>query len=151
MHSLPLGFGLVGNYIRSLLSILNYTTQRQNTTQTPPLKQPRPRMHFITALTAALLPLAALANPIAASPLSHEEAEVLKTSDIQTRDDSAEAVGLVKRNRFCDVVNVVTTVDCWFLPKHKGNQNRVIRSFKGTTNNIEFACWTKCESVGGIK
>ncbi|KFX96545.1 hypothetical protein V490_03298 [Pseudogymnoascus sp. VKM F-3557] len=107
-------------------------------------------MHFTTALISALLPLAVLANPLAASPLSHEDAQALKTSDIQTRDDAAEAAGLVKRNRFCDVVNVSTTVDCWFLPKHKGNQNRIIRSFKGTTNDIEFACWTKCENVNGI-
>ncbi|KAL5348923.1 hypothetical protein ACLOAV_006348 [Pseudogymnoascus australis] len=109
-------------------------------------------MHFVTVLTAVLLPLTALASPLASSPLSHEEAQALKTSDIQTRDDAAEAVGLAKRkNRFCDVVNVATTVDCWFLPKHKGNNNRIIRSFKGTKNDIEFNCWTKCESVHGIK
>ncbi|OBT61191.1 hypothetical protein VE03_08688 [Pseudogymnoascus sp. 23342-1-I1] len=86
-------------------------------------------MHFITALTAVLLSLTALASPLAAFPLSHEEAQALKTSDIQTRDDAAEAR----------------------TGSHKGNQNRIIRSFKGTTNDIEFACWTKCESVHGIK
>lgn len=93
-------------------------------------------MHFITALTAALLPLAAVASPLTA---------------VSTRDDAAEAVGLVERaDKYCDVVHVATTVDCWLLPKHNGNGNQYIKSFAGTAKNIDFSCWTKCESVGGI-
>lgn len=107
-------------------------------------------MHFFAALTAALLPLAALAAPLADASLSQEEAEALKLSSIETRDDAAEAVGLLKRDKKCDVVNVATTVDCWWMPKHNGSGNHKVRSFKGTTNNIDFSCYTKCEKVGGI-
>jgi hypothetical protein len=108
-------------------------------------------MQLITILTAAILPLTALASPIADTSLTQDEAQAQRLSIIKTRDDAAEAAGLVKRaDKFCDVVNVVTTVDCWLLPKHGGNGNQYIKSFPGTRNNIDFSCWTKCESVGGI-
>ncbi|KFY05837.1 hypothetical protein V492_08272 [Pseudogymnoascus sp. VKM F-4246] len=108
-------------------------------------------MKFITILTAAVLPLVALASPISGASLSLEEAETLKmTSAAEARDVSAEAAGLVKRNKSCDVVNVATEVDCWWLPKHNGSGNHKVRSYSGTTNNISFSCWTKCEKVGGI-
>jgi hypothetical protein len=107
-------------------------------------------MHFITILTAALLPLAALASPLVDSSLTTDEVIANKLSTIQKRDEAAEAVGLVKRDKSCSVVNVVTEVDCWLLPKHNGSGNKKVGSFKGTTNNISFHCWTKCEKVGGI-
>ncbi|KFY02019.1 hypothetical protein V495_00415 [Pseudogymnoascus sp. VKM F-4514 (FW-929)] len=107
-------------------------------------------MRFINVITAALLPIAALTSPLATTSISEEEAVALKFSAITTRDDDAEAVGLLKRSKSCDVVNVVTEVDCWWLPKHNGKGNHYVRSFKGTTNNIPFDCWTKCEKVGGI-
>lgn len=108
-------------------------------------------MKFITIITAALLPLMALASPVGKSSLSPEEAQALKVTSIaEARDVSAEDVGLVKRNKSCSVVHVVTEVDCWYLPKHNGNGNTKIRSYSGTTKNISFNCWTKCEKVGGI-
>lgn len=108
-------------------------------------------MKFFTILTAAFLPLTALASPTITAPLSSEEARSLKLASIaKARDASAEVVGLVKRNKKCDIVNVVTEVDCWLLPKHGGNRNIKERSYKGTANDISFQCWTKCEKVGGI-
>jgi len=108
---------------------------------------------FIIAIS--LFPLAVFSSPVKAVQvgdveLDAKEAARLKNNGaIEIRDADAEAVGLFKR-KDCDVVHVVTEVDCWWLPKHRGNQNEYITSYSGTRNNINFTCWTKCEKVGGI-
>ncbi|KAH9221784.1 hypothetical protein DL95DRAFT_455145 [Leptodontidium sp. 2 PMI_412] len=107
---------------------------------------------------AALLPFAAMSTPLIAVR-DADAGEVVKgfvaktaqaRNEHKMRDLDAEAVGLVKRaNQFCDIVNVVTEVDCWILPKHGGNGNRKVKSLAGTRNNVEFSCYTDCEDVGG--
>jgi hypothetical protein len=112
-------------------------------------------MKLFSIIAAALLPLAALSSPLNAieardAEITAEEANILKNGGaIAVRDAAAESIGLLKRN-LCDVVNVVTTVDCWWLPKHGGNGNHYVTTFAGTRNDINFICWTKCERVGGI-
>ena len=90
-------------------------------------------MKLFSIVTAALLPVAAISTPLN-----------------KVRDLDAEAAGLVKKaTQYCDIVNVVTEVDCWALPKHGGNGNVKITSLAGTRNNVEFTCYTNCEDVHG--
>lgn len=110
-------------------------------------------MKFFSIITTALLPLAVLASPVAepTTNMSDEEAYLLKTaSAVAARDADAESAGLFKRNEFCDIVNVVTEVDCWWLPKHNGSGNHKVKSIAGSRNDVEFSCYTRCENVGGI-
>ncbi|KAH6666965.1 hypothetical protein B0J14DRAFT_642840 [Halenospora varia] len=112
-------------------------------------------MKVFSIIAATLLPLAVFSSPLSAVEvrdveITAKEATRLKNAGaIEVRDAAAKSVGLFKR-KDCDVVNVVTEVDCWWLPKHGGSGNEKITSYSGTRNNINFSCWTKCERVGGI-
>jgi hypothetical protein len=112
-------------------------------------------MKAFSIIATTLLPLTVFSSPLTAvevrdGEITAKEAAYLKNaSPIEIRDAAAESVGLFKR-KDCDVVHVVTEVDCWWLPKHNGDYNEKITSYAGTRNNINFTCWTKCEKVGGI-
>ncbi|CZR68846.1 uncharacterized protein PAC_18746 [Phialocephala subalpina] len=110
-------------------------------------------MKFSAILASALPPLSVISTPLVAVRDVATEASIealrVKMASIASRDADARAIGLVKRYEHCDIVNVATTVDCWWLPKHGGNGNHKVESIAGTTNNIEFSCYTNCESVDG--
>lgn len=73
-------------------------------------------MKFSAALTSALLPLSVISTPLVAARDVATEASIealhIKMASIAARDADASAVGLIKRNEYCDIVNVATTVDC---------------------------------------
>jgi len=113
-------------------------------------------MKLFTILTTALLPFVVMSNPLNAVRDFEAEAAAkalaAKTShDAQkVRDLNAESAGLIKRaTEYCDIVNVATEVDCWWLPKHGGNGNHKVTSLAGTRNNVKFTCYTNCEDVNG--
>jgi hypothetical protein len=91
-------------------------------------------MKFSTIIASALLPIATLGSPLQA-----------------IRDAEAESAGIFKRAT-CDIVHVATTVDCWWYPTHghQSDGNYIAHSFSGTTNNIKFTCYARCENVQGI-
>jgi hypothetical protein len=112
-------------------------------------------MKLFSIITAALLPVAAMSTPLNAvrdfDAEAASKALLAKTASTHTvRDLNAEAAGLVKKaTQYCDIVNVVTEVDCWYLPKHGGTGNHKVTSLAGTRNNVEFTCYTNCEDVHG--
>jgi hypothetical protein len=112
-------------------------------------------MKLFSIITAALLPVAAMSTPLNAvrdfDAEATSKALLAKTASTHTvRDLDAETAGLVKKaTQYCDIVNVVTEVDCWYLPKHGGTGNHKVTSLAGTRNNVEFTCYTNCEDVHG--
>jgi hypothetical protein len=113
-------------------------------------------MKLFSIITAALLPVATMSTPLNAvrdfDAEAASKALLAKTASNPhaVRDLDAEAAGLVKKaTQYCDIVNVATEVDCWWLPKHGGNGNHKVTSLAGTRNNVEFTCYTNCEDVNG--
>ncbi|OBT67376.1 hypothetical protein VE03_03051 [Pseudogymnoascus sp. 23342-1-I1] len=112
-------------------------------------------MKFLTLpLLSSLL---ALTTTTTASPIdvgSHGDASGATVS----RTDVVAAIGgLSPRNtRTCTIVNVVTTVDCWYWPTHKKEtqgsppvKNHVVTSFKPNSKH-DFVCYLPGQKVGGI-
>ncbi|KAJ5812376.1 hypothetical protein N7474_008677 [Penicillium riverlandense] len=119
-------------------------------------------MKVLSILTTALLSLAVVATPIPDDTAAVREALIAErrakqqtpTTAILTRDAEAESVGLLKRAELnCEIVNVVTTVDCHWWPTHadtfNGNPNWVVTSF-GPSTKHDFNCYMNGQSVGGI-
>ncbi|KAH8589001.1 hypothetical protein B0O99DRAFT_746335 [Bisporella sp. PMI_857] len=117
-------------------------------------------MKFFSVIVTALLPLAVLSTPlqgareapreaIAAADKWHQRTPA--RSRIAVRDAEAESARIHKR-AVCDIVHVVTTVDCWNYPTHghESDGNYVIKHIPGDTKNIHFACYARCENVHGI-
>lgn len=107
-------------------------------------------------LTAALLSLAVNATPVPEGTTSARGRvhRVADTRAILERDAAAENVGLAKRAELvCEIVHVVTVVDCHFWPTHastwQGMDNWVVTSFAGSTSH-DFNCYKNGETVGGI-
>jgi len=113
-------------------------------------------MRLASILIAAFLPLAVYSTPLvtvrAVEDRTAESTEAFRLkmeSIVAVRDADASSVGLVKRNEYCDIVHVATTVNCYWLPKHGGNGNHKVTEIAGTRNNVEFSCYTDCEDVNG--
>jgi hypothetical protein len=116
-------------------------------------------MKFLSIIASTLLPLAVFGSPLqsirSASPEAIVAGRDLQRTPVRTsvehRDAEAAPAGIFKRAT-CDIVHVVTTVDCWFYPTHghKDDGNKVIKSIPGDTNNIKFTCYARCENVQGI-
>ena len=120
-------------------------------------------MKVFSIFTAALLCLAANATPVPeegtafrngflAAKLSQR---VTDAKAILARDAAAEKVGLIKRAELnCEIVNVVTVVDCHYWPTHastwQGADNYVVTSFAGGTKH-DFDCYLDGQTVGGIE
>ncbi|KAK2733159.1 hypothetical protein FQN55_003728 [Onygenales sp. PD_40] len=105
---------------------------------------------FSTFLTL-LLPLTTVATPIptpnadlaqAATDISYDSSPAALAK--RTLDERK-----YKTSYLCDIVNVVTEVDCWAFPQHGGKGNEKVTSYKGTKNDIEFSCYVDCEDVYG--
>ncbi|KAL5350413.1 hypothetical protein ACLOAV_003981 [Pseudogymnoascus australis] len=104
-------------------------------------------MKFLTfPLLTALL---ALTTTTTASPIDTGGATISRT------DVAAAIGGLSPRNtRTCTIVNVATTVDCWYWPTHKKEtqgsppvKNHVVTSFKPNSKH-EFVCYLPGQKVG---
>jgi hypothetical protein len=118
-------------------------------------------MKVFSIVAVTLLPLSVLATPLQAVRDASLEAITVKGSGAAIMaskkffcDAAAESVGLAKRSAKCDIKHVDTEVDCWWYPIHKHtgdpSYNRLIGSFKGTTKDIVFDCYARCENVQGI-
>jgi len=114
-------------------------------------------MKLFSFIAATVLPISVLSTPLKAvreaSPETlADKGRTAVKSHATIRDAESEAAGLLKRDATCDIVHVVTTVDCWWLPihKHQSDGNLLIKSIPGTTNNIVFDCFARCENVQGI-
>lgn len=119
-------------------------------------------MNFFV-LATALLSLAVNATPVPEASTAFRDGalpdkfsnRVASAKAMLARDAAAENVGLLKRAELlCEIVNVVTVVDCHYWPTHastwQGWSNWVVTSFAGSTKH-DFDCYLDGETVGGIR
>lgn len=111
-------------------------------------------MKLFSILTTALVYLAVEATPVPDRHVPRFPQRVTDASAITARDAAAEEVGLAKRAELnCEIVNVVTSVDCHTFPTHastyNGMNNYVDTSF-GPSTKHDFNCYVNGETVGGI-
>ncbi|KAJ5610220.1 hypothetical protein N7510_006939 [Penicillium lagena] len=119
-------------------------------------------MKVLSIFTTALLSLAVVGTPIPDDRAAAHEALIADrraqrqtaASAISARDAEAESVGLLKRAELnCEIVNVVTTVDCHYWPTHastwNGHSNHVVTSF-GPSTKHDFDCYLNGQTVGGV-
>ncbi|KAH7355450.1 hypothetical protein BKA65DRAFT_582382 [Rhexocercosporidium sp. MPI-PUGE-AT-0058] len=69
------------------------------------------------------------------------------TSKFINRDSEAELVGLVKRDKKCDIVHVATWVGCWWLPSKTASGTYKVAEIDGDVKNIPFECYTRCKAT----
>ncbi|KAJ5604842.1 hypothetical protein N7510_009996 [Penicillium lagena] len=118
-------------------------------------------MKLFSVLTTALLTLGVDATPVPEGGASFREGVLADRFSQRVTDASAGAAaemgGLVKRTELtCEIVNVVTTVDCHYWPTHADVsegypevKNHVVTSF-GPSTKHDFSCYLPGENVGGI-
>jgi hypothetical protein len=58
-----------------------------------------------------------------------------------------------KADLVCEIVNFVTTVNCWYWPSHastwNGNSNYIVTAFAGSTYH-NFNCYLNGQTIRGI-
>ncbi|KAJ5811358.1 hypothetical protein N7474_007659 [Penicillium riverlandense] len=118
-------------------------------------------MKLFSVFTTALLSLAVDATPVpeGGTPFSRGALADRFSQRVAnaSADGEAEMGDLAKRSQLtCEIVNVVTTVDCHYWPTHadvvEGSppvRNYVVTSF-GPSTKHDFDCYLPGENVGGI-
>ncbi|KAH8665113.1 hypothetical protein BGZ60DRAFT_516383 [Tricladium varicosporioides] len=99
---------------------------------------------FLIALTPLVL---ALPSP-SSDPVAAKLALVASN-----RDADAMSAGLYNRDALaasikCDIIGVSDYVNCRRYPRTSPN-SKVVKKVPGTQKNINFYCYTNCESVSG--
>ena len=114
-------------------------------------------MKLFAVFTMALLSGAVNATPVpeGGTPSRGVLADRFSQRVTNASADAAPESGvLAKRTQLtCEIVNVVTTVDCHFWPTHastwKGMSNWVVTSF-GPSTKHDFDCYDNGQNVEGI-
>jgi len=113
-------------------------------------------MKLLTLLLTALFPLIALTNPTPDTSIASLKEIAIASSParsvIAVRDADAAAIGLSDRNQNtgwwqCDIIGVSGNVNCRRYPRT--TNSAIKKRVPGTTNNINFYCYTNCENVEG--